>query len=173
MESMKQDPKRIYADLEKWKGDYAVYENGEDMAVMEHRGRGGMYMVNHRTREAWLVKTYYGDLVAWTTADVDMKSLEGVKNTGYARNMVAAYGFHVGGFRNGMALVSWTLQPEGSYYADEDGFGMTDDEEVKVYGVVDSSCRMRYPFTLKSPKEVWELAMNAVTEGKTNIVQTK
>jgi hypothetical protein len=34
-------------------------------------------------------------------------------------------------------LVEWQLNPDGRYYTDDDGFGMTDDEEVNIYGFID------------------------------------
>ena len=40
-------------------------------------------------------------------------------------------------FQNGVALVEWQLNPDGRYYTDDDGFGMTDDEEVNIYGFID------------------------------------
>jgi hypothetical protein len=40
-------------------------------------------------------------------------------------------------FQNGVAEVIWQLNPDGRYYMDEDGFGMTDDEEINIYGFID------------------------------------
>lgn len=36
-----------------------------------------------------------------------------------------------------MAKVSWQINPDGRYYMDDDGFGMTDDEEITIYGYID------------------------------------
>ena len=35
------------------------------------------------------------------------------------------------------------------YYRDEDGFGMTDDEEIKLYGAIDRKGKVVKKFTLK------------------------
>jgi len=40
-------------------------------------------------------------------------------------------------FRNGTALVSWTLSPDGRYFEDEDGFGGTNEEEENMYAYID------------------------------------
>ena len=48
-----------------------------------------------------------------------------------------------------MAEVEWQLNPDGMYYRDEDGFGMTDDEEIKFYGAIDRNGKVVKKFTLK------------------------
>lgn len=39
-------------------------------------------------------------------------------------------------FKNGVALVEWQLIPDGRYWMDEDGFGMTPDTELNIYGFI-------------------------------------
>lgn len=41
-------------------------------------------------------------------------------------------------FEHGVAEVSWQLNPDGMYYMDEDGYGMTSDQEITIYGFIDS-----------------------------------
>ena len=38
------------------------------------------------------------------------------------------------------------LYPDGRYFADEDGYGMEDNEEVKVYCVLDYNLQVVRPF---------------------------
>ena len=38
------------------------------------------------------------------------------------------------------------LYPDGRYFADEDGFGMKDNYEVNVCGVIDTECRVVVKF---------------------------
>ena len=45
-----------------------------------------------------------------------------------------------------MAQVSWQLNPDGRYYMDEDGYGMTDDEEVEIYGFIDTEGKVVVKF---------------------------
>ena len=40
-------------------------------------------------------------------------------------------------FKEGVAKVKWQLNPDGMYYMDEDGFGMTPDVEYNIYGFID------------------------------------
>lgn len=50
-----------------------------------------------------------------------------------------------------MAWQKWngSLTPDGMYYRDEDGFGMTDDEEINLYGAIDRKGKVVKKFTLK------------------------
>jgi hypothetical protein len=45
-----------------------------------------------------------------------------------------------------VAEVSWQLNPDGRYYMDDDGFGMTSDEEITVYGFIDSEMNVLVKF---------------------------
>jgi hypothetical protein len=42
----------------------------------------------------------------------------------------------------GLARVDWMLYPDGRYFGDEDGFGMEDNDEVNIYGYIDTNCRV-------------------------------
>ena len=49
-------------------------------------------------------------------------------------------------YKDGKALVEWTLQPDGRYFADEDGFGAEDCEEVTLYSSIDTNGCFTEPF---------------------------
>lgn len=57
----------------------------------------------------------------------------------------------VGPFQDGLARFSWTVQPDGFYYADEDGFGAEDDVEVRLYALINTSGRFVTPFSEVPP----------------------
>ena len=58
-------------------------------------------------------------------------------------------------FRNGVAQVDWQLNPDGRYYMDDDGFGMTDDEEIEIYGFIDTKGNVLVKFkAIKDRKEL-------------------
>lgn len=50
------------------------------------------------------------------------------------------------GFKNGLCAISWTLYPDGRYFADEDGFGMEDNDEVVIYGILNTNLEFVEPF---------------------------
>ncbi len=59
--------------------------------------------------------------------------------------------FHTGRPSNENDLLNfyWTVQPDGRYYADEDGFGMEDDEEIVLVAGMDREGRFTGPFREK------------------------
>ena len=50
------------------------------------------------------------------------------------------------GFKNGMCAITWTLYPDGRYFADSDGFGMEDNDEEVVYAIIDTDLNIVEPF---------------------------
>ena len=61
--------------------------------------------------------------------------------------MWVLYRMEVERFENGVADVCWMLQPDGSYYVDEGGYGRRDDqEEIYLYARIDKQCRVLVPF---------------------------
>ena len=48
--------------------------------------------------------------------------------------------------KDGLIALSWMLYPDGRYFADEDGYGMEDNDEVKVYCVLDDNLQVVRPF---------------------------
>lgn len=112
-----------------------------------------MYVINQVIGEYWkpryLIdeknKTAVEFMDSWTTLqtvcpdDIDWKSLEGLSQEVIDRvkNLNAVFPTFVRKYKNGVAEVSWQINPDGRYYMDEDGFGMTDDEEITIYGYID------------------------------------
>ena len=43
-------------------------------------------------------------------------------------------------------IIRWQVQPDGMYWADEDGFGMTSDEEIVLYALLDLDGNYIGPF---------------------------
>ena len=50
------------------------------------------------------------------------------------------------GFKDGLCAISWMLYPDGRYFADEDGFGMEDNDEEEVYAIIDTDLNIVEPF---------------------------
>ena len=50
------------------------------------------------------------------------------------------------GFKDGLCAISWMLYPDGRYFADKDGFGMEDNDEEKVYAIIDTDLNIVEPF---------------------------
>lgn len=54
--------------------------------------------------------------------------------------------FGINAYRDGKALVEWTLQPDGRYFEDEDGFGGEDCEEIILISYIDTNGLFTEPF---------------------------
>lgn len=50
------------------------------------------------------------------------------------------------GFKDGYGAISWMLYPDGMYFADSDGFGMEDNNDVIVYAIIDTNLDIIEPF---------------------------
>ena len=83
--------------------------------------------------------------------DINWDSLKGIPQNALDRAKVHSFHFpgHIYQYKNGVAEVEWQLNPDGMYYRDEDGFGMTDDEEINLYGAIDRKGKVVKKFTLK------------------------
>ncbi len=101
---------------------------------------------NNRTKEKILLVDEHGKLVNFTHADINFDRVNQLENNHNAALLSAPYGFHVDGFSDGVALVSWTLYPDGRYFEDEDGFGGENCNETTVYGFIDTHGKVLVPF---------------------------
>ena len=97
------------------------------------------YLLDHTVRRAYefmsdneYLQTVRQEDIAWEK----LTSLP-VYAVDCAKELSAHYPTQIGRFKNGVAEVRWELNPDGYYFMDEDGFGMTDDEEVTIYGFID------------------------------------
>lgn len=45
--------------------------------------------------------------------------------------------------------MKWVVNPDGMYYRDEDGFGMTDDDEINLEGAIDRKGNVVKKFSLE------------------------
>lgn len=45
--------------------------------------------------------------------------------------------------------MKWVGNPDGMYYRDEDGFGMTDDDEINLEGAIDRKGNVVKKFSLE------------------------
>lgn len=93
----------------------------------------------------------------------------GAINVAEGRNV--NYPITIHRFHKGYAMVSWQLCCDESNYVDEDGYGMTNEEEVIVYGFIDKQCQVIFPFTrARNQTEVQQLRIEAAHMIKTHRV---
>lgn len=149
---MPEDVLYTMLDDEKYKhGSYNTRDLGEGMAVVNESMWGWWkprYLVNHNTKCAYQFIDIHQRLLTVTEDDIDWDSLKGLPEKAIDRAKCLSFHFpsFIREFKNGVAQVSWQLNPDGQYYCDDDGFGMTSDEEIEIYGFIDCNAKVVVKF---------------------------
>ena len=103
-------------------------------------------IVNTALQKAYTIVDNEGNLVSFTKDDIDWESVGKLENNHDAYLLQTCYYFGIDDYKDGKACIHWMLYPDGRYFADEDGFGMKDNDEVNVCGVIDTECRVVVKF---------------------------
>lgn len=144
------DERKLYKLLQadEYKGSrYKTEDLNEGMAVIKESMWGWWkphYLINHNSQCAYEFIDGMQVLQTVTEDDIDWDSLKGLPRD--AQNRARGLSFHfpsfIRGFKNGVARVDWQLNPDGRYYMDEDGYGMTNDEEIEIHGFIDQNAKV-------------------------------
>lgn len=155
---------------------YHICEMGEGMSVIEQSIGGWWkqrYLIDHNNGRAYEIMDAYLNFVKFTKDDIDWESLAvlpvGVKSR--AQSLSAQFPTFIRKFSNGIAEVSWQLNPDGRYYMDEDGYGMTDDKEITVYGYIDTEMNVLVKFQYVGKD--WERLKKMRCEAETELRKRK
>ena len=141
----------VLSTMDFTRNGYRVSELGEGISAIEQVIWGWWkqrYLIDNKNCRAYEIMDGNMDFVNFTTDDIDWDSIKQLpeKAKMRAQEMSAQFPTFIRGFRKGVAEVSWQLNPDGRYYMDEDGFGMTSDEEITVYGFIDSEMNVLVKF---------------------------
>lgn len=71
---------------------------------------------------------------------------EWLKELEFPLNNKTQFRFWIYAYKDGKASVEWTLQPDGRYFEDEDGFGAENCEEITLYSSLDTNGFFTGPF---------------------------
>lgn len=106
------------------------------------------YVLNHETQCAYEFMDCNCRLIGVKDCDIDWKSLKKLPKRYIERvkDRNALFPSFIRSFKNGVAEVSWQLNPDGRYWADDDGYGMTDDWPFDIYGFIDTDCKVVVPY---------------------------
>lgn len=151
---MENEAQKLYMELntEKYRHrPYEVNELDEGMAVINESMWGWWkprYLLNHNTKCAYEFMDGNQRLLTVREDDIDWDSLADLPEDAVGRARALSFHFpsFIRHFENGVAEVSWQLNPDGRYYMDEDGYGMTDDEEITIYGFIDQNAKVVVKF---------------------------
>lgn len=108
------------------------------------------FLIDHEAKCAYefmdnneYFRTITSDDIAWDTlTNISEEIFERVKR------LSAHYPTFIRKYQNGVAEVSWQINPDGQYFMDEDGFGMTDDKEIEIYGFIDRRGKVLVKFQM-------------------------
>lgn len=167
-------PKELYTELQNPKYDSRPYDKlknrGCEMEIVEQvindywRQR---YLINHKEKTAYELMNSSLTLKFIEANEVDWEGVKTLENNHNAYTFSAYYQrFAVEMFKDGVALVEWTLYPDGRYFMDEDGFGMEDNEESVLYGFIDTHANVVVQFQAKSWEELEKQRPEAVHRAK-------
>ena len=167
----------LMADWEKSddQADYYHWDMGYGMLRFSNRSYGNkqIFIVNPAIKKVYPISEPNGKLVGFTLDDIDWDNVNQLENNYDAKRLVADYGgLSIGDFKDGLAYVSWMLYPDGRYFADEDGFGMEDNDEVNISAYIDTQCRVVVKFQDMEDdgkrKQLREKALSAISKGKSD-----
>lgn len=107
----------------------------------------GEYLVNQVTGKVRKI-VERGKLVGFSDEEIDFESIDKLENShnAHTRDIDYAGINRWTNCKNGLIALSWMLYPDGRYFADEDGFGMEDNDEVTVYCVMNEDLEVIRPF---------------------------
>lgn len=104
---------------------------GEDMTLLSHSIFGWwkpIYLIDEKNKSAVQFMDAGETLLNVRDEDIDWESVRGLAGENRARSRSAHFPTIIRGFKDGVSEVEWQVNPDGRYYEDEDGYGMTSDE---------------------------------------------
>lgn len=146
-------PKFLYAFITKNAAalGYKLENYGDGMALANESVDGWWktrFLLNNMTKKAYPFIGPALTLMNVADDDIDWRSIP-AEYIDRARRRCAHYPTNIRGFHKGRAEVEWELNPDGMYYMDEDGYGMTDDVECTLYATIDTNGKYLKKFSAK------------------------
>lgn len=133
--------RRILDDIEVNPSRYEIMQLLGDK-ILRIDSSDGMWLCRNDGGDRRLITLVeHGEVIFLTEADIEPSALRLIKQQCPYLAFKAHYRFWVFPFTGNKAAVEWTVRPDGSYYADSDGFGMTDDKEITLHGFINTKGR--------------------------------
>lgn len=139
--------------LFKLKNNCHLMYRGDDMYIMISKNSydHSYSLYNHQNEEIIQLLDYKGNALFISENDFqyDDPVINDYKST--LKHLHPHYGFSVNEFNHNLASVTWTVQPDGRYFADEHGFGGSDEDEICIYAIINKSGKIVSKFSSKKP----------------------
>lgn len=131
-----------------------TYQRSEGISI--HYSRfGEIILENTVLNRKVLIRNKYKRLVNIHAGDIDFEKVDKLENPQNAYSLTAEYQFSIWKFTNGVALVCWTLYPDGRFFEDENGFGGECCNETTISAYIDTLGNIIIPFQdMNSEEEV-------------------
>ena len=121
-----------------------AYDIGENMAGLSGKGRS-FTIINKETGKTRQFVSEDGTLLV-ADSEIDSDAInKGCPNFNGCKSVRYCFGRY-DNFRHGVCAISWMIYPDGRYFADEDGFGMEDNDEEKAYCIINKDLEIIVPF---------------------------
>lgn len=138
---------RLLIDEKYSGGGYCRRDLGEGMEVVDQVIRGWWkprFLLNHNKKTAYEWMYANQQLAIVDHKHIDWESMKRLPEEAWPQ--LRAYSFSypsfINGYHNGIAEVQWQLIPDGRYWMDDDGYGMTSDIELNIYGFIDQEANI-------------------------------
>ena len=120
---------------------YQVVDLGEKMMVVEKvidDYYKPFYLLDNKAKKAFRIINENMKLVSVMDADIDWESLKAlpINMLNKVRQRDACFPTMIRGFHHGVAEIEWQINPDAMYFMDEDGYGMSHDEKIVLYGEI-------------------------------------
>ena len=121
-----------------------AYDIGENMAVFSGEGRS-YTIINKGTGKTRQLVSEDGSLLV-TDNEIDSDAIyKGCPDFNVCKSFL--YWFcRYDNFRNCVYSICWPVNPDGRYFADEDGFGMEANNEENAYCIINKDLEIIVPF---------------------------
>lgn len=166
---------RLLVDEKYSSGEYRRCDLGEGMEVIDQRIWGWWkprFLLNHNLMTAYEWMWANRQLAIVDREHIDWKSMKKLPDEAMAQ--LCAYSFSFPSFirkyHNGVALVQWQLIPDGRYWMDDDGYGMTGDVELNIYGFIDTQANIVSKFHYYSDDQLEHHILDKVRRQAEKIV---
>ena len=150
-------------------------ERGEDMyiGISNEYGNKSYILYNRETGEKYEMLDKNGYAIFINDDDFLMSDKYSQMHQEMIKKRYPQYGFSIEYFKNGVACVIWTIQPDGRYWADDDGYGGTDDVEENLVAYINKLGKVVVPFQWVSSFKDSEAVLRKKAENinKRNIVK--
>lgn len=140
------DFESLMKELKSKNRGYMSYDCKEGMLFLEAYTGYQRLLVDKNSKNVVELVDKNGNMVAFTLKDVSKSVIANDVETRNARSLLARYRFFVHAFKKGKAVVEWTICPDGRFFADEDGFGAENYDELTATAVINRKGEVLVPF---------------------------